>query len=150
MRSSCYLPDIPINNRKRTGSVSEAFTLAALLNPLTSSRGKRGVRREDIGLPSSCVCRKRTAGPTRLWATASSGMTACPSEEIEGDSCGASDETRPLPLFSSFSAYLGKNTIGFCTLEQSEEASEASRCAVGQRARGCSDVVRLITPPITQ
>lgn len=141
------LPDSPINNRKRTGSVSIAFTLAALFNPLTSW-GRRGVQCEDIGLPSACVWGKRTAGPTRLLETAS-GMTACPSEEIEGDSRGASNKT-PLPLFSLFSAYLSKNTTGFYTLERSEEASEGSRCAVRQRARGCSDVVRLITSPITQ
>lgn len=102
--------------------------------------------------------RERTAAPMKLSATASSGMTACPSKEIEGDSCGAPDEnplttpTPPPPAVPSspFSAYLGKNTIGFCTLENSEEASEGSRCAAGQRAGGCSDVVRLNTPPITQ
>lgn len=126
-----------------------------------TGRSVRGYRVAFHARSRVCVrvCeRERTAAPMKLSATASSGMTACPSEEIEGDSCGASDEnplttpTPPPPAVpsSTFSAYLGKNTIGFCTLENSEGASEGSRCAAGQRAGGCSDVVRLNTPPITQ
>lgn len=71
------------------------------------------------------------SGATRLLAPVSLGMPACSLEEIEEIGLAPPEESHPLSLSLYFSltlsAYLRETTIGFCTLEQSEEASDGSR-----------------------
>lgn len=74
-----------------------------------------------------------------------------------GDRPGASRGVSPSLSFSlTLPAYLRETTIGFCTLEQSEEASDGSRVwyAGGQRARITpsvphNDTVQCNTPHIS-
>ncbi len=69
------------------------------------------------------------SGATRLLAPVSLGMPACSLEEIEEIGLAPPEESHPLSLSFTLtlSAYLRETTIGFCTLEQSEEASDGSR-----------------------
>lgn len=57
-------------------------------------------------------------------------MPACSLEEIEEIGLAPPEEsftlTLSLSLTLTLSAYLRENTIGFCTLEQSKEASDGS------------------------
>lgn len=86
------------------------------------------------------------SGAMRLLASVSLGMPACSLEEIGEIGLAPPEEsfTLSLPPSLPFSFSLSpslliskKNTIGFCTLEQSREASDGSRVwySGGQKAR---------------
>lgn len=116
---------------------------------LAAGQGRRGVQEgkilgyHDINLHVSfllCV-QEVGSGAMRLLAPVSLGMPACSPEEIEEIGLAPPEETPPTTtnaattssffplspsLFLTLSAYLWETTKGFCTLEQSEEASEGS------------------------